>query len=632
MRLVDGRLNRGRADLNALYRRLAAADGLGMAGACAALLFLADAEAARPAKEAAADAAAAAEAQAKVDAEVATKVEAVFREADKNKSGTLAGSELKTVFGMLGIDGGKKHVADALAKYDTDGTKSLDLGEFTMLVKGLHDVDLVEAVFKQADKDNSGTIEAKELKRVLGHFGLMPTEPHVKAAIEGYDTLTKMKDGRIGRKDKKLDLPEFQRLVKDLLDGAARRKEALAEVMVRVEGEFVKADKNKSGTIDWKELKKVLASLGHDMGKTYCQKVVKKFDDDGSKTLDLDEFKSVVGHLMGAQEKYDDAKVEAEFTRADKNASGTIDAAELRGVLGKLGHDLGKKYVANVLKKYDDDGSKALSLKEFKAVIASILGAADDGEGEEDDGWRPDEALVTEALRDIIDGHLMPCVASIVEATEAVAAADGGAAAEAAEAEGEEGVAAPLPPPWGQTDDGVWAAVAKVREKLVETKLVGYAVPPAADDGEEGAPEPAPPTADEMVVPVAALAKSLAAAPTMLEGAMTAKEVTRILEAAQGEVLEARASPGRQAAARRGSLHLLDDRPADHGFFADVDECVWGVWAVLRRRFARDGVADPARAARCLEAWIATGKEAAPRAAPAAAAAPEPAAKKKGKK
>ena len=64
------------------------------------------------------------------------------------------------------------------------------------------------------------------------------------------------------------------------------------------------------------------------MGKTYCQKVVKKFDDDGSKTLNLDEFKSVVGHLMGAQEKYDDAKVEAEFTRADKNASGTIDAAE----------------------------------------------------------------------------------------------------------------------------------------------------------------------------------------------------------------------------------------------------------------------------------------------------------------
>ena len=150
-------------------------------------------------------------------AAIAARVDEIFKKADKNKSGTLAGSELKTVFGMLGIDGGKKHVAEALAKYDTDGTKSLDLGEFTLLVKGLHDVDLVEAVFKQADKDNSGTIEAKELKRVLGHFGLMPTEPHVKAAIEGYDTLTKMKDGRIGRKDKKLDLPE-NNLVWKLVD------------------------------------------------------------------------------------------------------------------------------------------------------------------------------------------------------------------------------------------------------------------------------------------------------------------------------------------------------------------------------------------------------------------------------
>ena len=147
---------------------------------------------------------------------------------------------------MLGIDGGKKHVAEGVGEVTPTAQAPVDLGEFTLLVKGIHDVDLVEAVFKQADKDNSGTIEAKELKRVLGHFGLMPTEPHVKAAIEGYDTLTKMKDGRIGRKDKKLDLPEFQRLVKDLLDGAARRKEALAEVMLRVEGEFVKADKNKS--------------------------------------------------------------------------------------------------------------------------------------------------------------------------------------------------------------------------------------------------------------------------------------------------------------------------------------------------------------------------------------------------
>ena len=61
-------------------------------------------------------------------------------------------------------------------------------------------------------------------------------------------------------------------------------------------------------------------------------------------------------------------------------------------------------------------------------------------------------------------------------------------------------------------------------------------------------------------------------------------------------MLEQKASRGGRRPPPR-LAHLLDDRPADHGFFADVDECVWGVWAVLRRRFARDGVADPARAA-----------------------------------
>ena len=52
---------------------------------------------------------------------------------------------------------------------------------------------------------------------MLGHFGLLPTEPHVKAAIAGYDTGSKLKDGRVGRRDKKLDLKEFQTLVRDLL-------------------------------------------------------------------------------------------------------------------------------------------------------------------------------------------------------------------------------------------------------------------------------------------------------------------------------------------------------------------------------------------------------------------------------
>ena len=215
-------------------------------------LYLADAEAARPAKEAAADAAAAAEAQAKVDAEVATKVEAVFREADKNKSGTPRARSSRRS-GCWGSTAARstwpRRPSTTPTGEEPRPRRVHDAGQ------GLHDVDLVEAVFKQADKDNSGTIEAKELKRVLGHFGLSD-----RAAREGGNRGIRHADEDEGRPHRPQGQEAGPARVpaarEGSADGAARRKEALAEVMVRVEGEFVKADKNKSGTIDWKELKK----------------------------------------------------------------------------------------------------------------------------------------------------------------------------------------------------------------------------------------------------------------------------------------------------------------------------------------------------------------------------------------
>ena len=143
---------------------------------------------------------------------------------------------------------------------------------------------------------------------------------------------------------------------------------------------------------------------------------------------------------------------------------------------------------------------------------------------------------MTEALRDIIDAT-MPCVASIVEATEPRPPPRGAAA----EAEGEEGVAAPLPPPWGQTDDGVGGGGEGARKARRDEALGTPA--PRRGRRRGGAPARAADRRRDGGAG-AALAKSLAAAPTMLEGAADGLEVTRILEAAQGEVLEAKGARG----------------------------------------------------------------------------------------
>ena len=65
------------------------------------------------------------------------RIEAAFNKCDKNKSGTIEGKEIKKVLESIGINGDKKHVKEALAKFDDDGSKSLDLAEFTAMVDEL---------------------------------------------------------------------------------------------------------------------------------------------------------------------------------------------------------------------------------------------------------------------------------------------------------------------------------------------------------------------------------------------------------------------------------------------------------------------------------------------------------------
>ena len=62
------------------------------------------------------------------------------------------------------------------------------------------------------DKDGSGDIDAKELKKALAQFGLKGDTSQAKSVIEKF-----AKDG-----DSSLNLVEFHDLVKELQDAGAR--------------------------------------------------------------------------------------------------------------------------------------------------------------------------------------------------------------------------------------------------------------------------------------------------------------------------------------------------------------------------------------------------------------------------
>ena len=271
---------------------------------------------------------------------------------------------------MLGIDGKKHGKRVGQVRHRRD--EGLDLGSYDA-GQGLRDVDLVEAVFKQADKDNGGTIEAGA-QRVLGRFGLMPTEPHVKAAIEG-DTLTKMKDG-IGRKDKKLDLPEFQRLVKDLLDGA-RGGGALAEVMVRSRASLSRPTRTRVGRSTGRAQEGVGVARprhGQDVLPEGGEEVRRRRLEDARPR----RVQSVVGHLMGAQESTTTRRSRPSSRAPTRTRRGHRAADSAACSASWDTTSARSTWRTSQVRRRRLEGALA---KEFKAVIASILGAADDGEG-----------------------------------------------------------------------------------------------------------------------------------------------------------------------------------------------------------------------------------------------------------
>ena len=60
------------------------------------------------------------------------------------------------------------------------------------------------------------------------------------------------------------------------------------------------------------------------------------------------------------------------FDLVDADASGDIDAHELRVGLEALGLPAGAPQVAEVLRRYDEDASRRLDLREFRALVRDI--------------------------------------------------------------------------------------------------------------------------------------------------------------------------------------------------------------------------------------------------------------------
>ena len=100
---------------------------------------------------------------------------------------------------------------------------------------------------------------------------------------------------------------------------------------------FIRHDRNRSGRLDYRELRNTLEALSLDVTTSHAAGLLKRYDADGNGLLDLDEFYQMVCQLREWQWATCPPDVRSTFLEFDKDRNGRLDYRELRNALQACG-------------------------------------------------------------------------------------------------------------------------------------------------------------------------------------------------------------------------------------------------------------------------------------------------------
>ena len=185
----------------------------------------------------------------------------------------------------------------------------------------------------------------------------------------------------------------------------------------RVLATFEHFDRNRSGFLDYRELREALRHYGLDMSMSQAANLVQRYDSNPDGRLDVGEFAALIrdleqsthhhhqghGHggygydphaaparpgiysgagLGGGGAPLADAyagpvppRVLATFEHFDRNRSGFLDYRELREALRHYGLDMSMSQAANLVQRYDSNPDGRLDVNEFAAMVRDLEAA-----------------------------------------------------------------------------------------------------------------------------------------------------------------------------------------------------------------------------------------------------------------
>ncbi|XP_020662683.3 troponin C, skeletal muscle [Pogona vitticeps] len=166
----------------------------------------------------------------------------------------------------------------------------------------------------------------------------------------------------------------FGRRPATMTDQQAEARSYLSEEMIaEFKAAFDMFDADGGGDISTKELGTVMRMLGQTPTKEELDAIIEEVDEDGSGTIDFEEFL-----VMMVRQMKEDAKGKSEeelaecFRIFDRNADGYLDAEELVEIFKASGESVTDEEIQELMKDGDKNNDGRIDFDEFLKMMEGV--------------------------------------------------------------------------------------------------------------------------------------------------------------------------------------------------------------------------------------------------------------------
>eukprot|EP00922_Rhytidocystis_sp_ex-Travisia-forbesii_P015389 GHVS01022952.1.p1 GENE.GHVS01022952.1~~GHVS01022952.1.p1 ORF type:complete len:198 (+),score=43.45 GHVS01022952.1:206-799(+) len=154
------------------------------------------------------------------------------------------------------------------------------------------------------------------------------------------------------------------------LRGAQRRRgrnELSDDQKAEIKEAFDLFDTDKTGNIDYHELKVAMRALGFEVKKADVQELMKEYDKGNTGFIDYNDFSEIMTHKIAQRDPTEE--ILKAFRLFDDDNTGKITLKNLRRVARELGEPLSDDELQAMIDEFDKDLDGEISEEEFLSIM-----------------------------------------------------------------------------------------------------------------------------------------------------------------------------------------------------------------------------------------------------------------------